>query len=96
MSNFSPVPELTVADIESTLKDSILIVPAVSAGNVPQLTADLLIYTLGLKLVGRLDDTYVYPFIGPRDGPEGSDLSGISTALEGKFKIISIKNCNCI
>ncbi|ODN76005.1 hypothetical protein L202_05965 [Cryptococcus amylolentus CBS 6039] len=64
-----------------------LIIPAVSLGNVPQLTADLLISTLGLKRVGFLGngDT-VAPFAGVGEngevatgglevyGQEGSEL----------------------
>jgi proteasome chaperone 2 len=63
----------------------VLIVPAVSAGNVPQLAVDLLIHSFGAKLVDRLDDKYVYPFAGPRDyvrGEESQGMDGISTAVE--------------
>lgn len=79
---FIPVPSIPIDEITSSLTNSILVIPAVSAGNVPQLTADLLIYSLGLKLVGRLSDEYLYPFAGPRDAPAGVETTGISTAIE--------------
>lgn len=82
-SPFMPVPGIAAEDISKDLNNSILVIPAVSAGNVPQLTSDLLIYSLGLKLVGRLSDQYLYPFAGPRDAPEGVATSGISTPVEG-------------
>lgn len=58
----------------------ILVVPAVSMGNVPQLSCDLLIHTLSLPLLGTLDPSSVYPFVAPREDPDGS--SGICTPLE--------------
>lgn len=84
-SPFMPVPGIPAQKIAQLLSNSILVVPAVSAGNVPQLTADLLIYSLGLELVGRLSDQYLYPFAGPRDAPEGIPTTGISTPIEGKL-----------
>ncbi|WRT63740.1 uncharacterized protein IL334_000663 [Kwoniella shivajii] len=70
-----------------SLRDSTVILPAVSLGNVPQLTCDLLITSLGLKRVGYIGvgDT-VSPFSGKGDdgdivtgglevyGNEGSEL----------------------
>lgn len=91
-SPFMPVPGTPSAKITTLLNDSILVVPAVSAGNVPQLTADLLIYSLGLELVGRLSDQYLYPFAGPRDAPEGVKTTGISTPIEGMFLLYRLCN----
>jgi hypothetical protein len=82
MSSFYKVFDLTKEQVAGLLNDSILIVPAVSAGNVPQLAADLLLHSLGLRLVGRLSDLYVYPFAGPRDTPVTGASGGISTAVE--------------
>lgn len=84
-SSFLPAHGIPGTQIAKLLTNSILVVPAVSAGNVPQLTADLLIYSLGLELVGRLSDQYLYPFAGPRDAPEGVESSGISTPIEGRL-----------
>lgn len=84
-SPFIPVSGISASEIVKLLHDSILTVPTVSAGNVPQLTTDLLIYSLGLKLVGRLSEQYLYPFAGPRDAPEGVSTSGISTPVEGMY-----------
>lgn len=85
MSTFYKVPDLSDQEVAALLNDSILIIPAVSAGNVPQLAADLLLHSLGLRLVGRLSDLYTYPFAGPRDSsvnaPEASRV-GISTTIE--------------
>ena len=85
ISSFYKVSDLTDEQVAELLDESILIVPAVSAGNVPQLAADLLLHSLGLRLVGRLSDLYVYPFAGPRDTPDGAATvngGGISTAVE--------------
>jgi hypothetical protein len=38
--------------------------PAVSIGNVGQLTADLLVSSMGSEKVGYLDDPYVLPCVG--------------------------------
>ncbi|KAI9594849.1 hypothetical protein BDF19DRAFT_423267 [Syncephalis fuscata] len=57
-----------------------LIVPAVSIGGIPQLTADLLITTLQLKRVGHLNDPNVLP-IACVD-PCALGQTGITTALE--------------
>ncbi|WJX45527.1 hypothetical protein P8452_32401 [Trifolium repens] len=43
---------------------STLILPAVSIGNVGQLTADLLVSSMGSEKVGYLDDPYVLPCVG--------------------------------
>ncbi|KAF5100672.1 hypothetical protein D0Z00_001184 [Geotrichum galactomycetum] len=82
MSSLYKVSDLTDEQVAGLLNDSILIVPAVSAGNVPQLAADLLLHSLGLRLVGRLSDLYVYPFAGPRDTSVSAASGGISTAVE--------------
>lgn len=67
----------------SILNDTILIIPSVSIGNVPQLATDLLIQTFDFTRIAHLKDQYLYPFASPIDysvsqGPQ----PGISTALE--------------
>ncbi|QRV82718.1 proteasome assembly chaperone 2 [Ceratobasidium sp. AG-Ba] len=47
---------------------SVLILPVISAGNVSQLSADLLIHTLELQRVGVCDPTYHVPVLGSLDG----------------------------
>lgn len=47
---------------------STLVLPGVTIGNIPQLATDLLLYNLpDVQLVGRLDSTWVYPFVAPAD-----------------------------
>lgn len=66
---------------------TILIIPTISEGNIPQLAVDLLIYSLGAKFVKILDDTYLHPFVGPRDDAQGSSYEDagappLSTPIE--------------
>lgn len=77
---FFPATEVPEDAVKSIFSNSILVIPSVSVGNVPQLTADLLIHSLNLKIVGRLNSQYLYPFAGPRDS--ASSEAGISTAIE--------------
>ncbi|KAI0029665.1 hypothetical protein K488DRAFT_80053 [Vararia minispora EC-137] len=70
MSFYYPVNNLPLAG-------KILVVPVVSAANVSQLAADLLIASLDLKRIGLFDSKYLVSVIGPRD--EGD---GVTTALE--------------
>lgn len=86
---FFPAGGKSLAQVHAQIKSSILLVPAVSVANVPQLAVDLLIHSLGLQLVGRLCDEFVYPFAGPRDVPSiplstnnSPESTGISTAIE--------------
>lgn len=51
-------------------EEEILILPAVSSGNIGQLAVDLLIHTLKAEYVDSLDDQYLYPFVGPQDQAE--------------------------
>ncbi|KIR63636.1 proteasome assembly chaperone 2 [Cryptococcus bacillisporus CA1873] len=69
MSNFTSCGSFS----PSSFASSTLILPAVSLGNVPQLTADLLIFSLGLKRVGFVGkgDT-VAPFAGR--GEKGGEI----------------------
>lgn len=68
------------------LNNSILIIPAVSVANVPQLTSDLLLHSLGFVKVACLDDTFLYPFAAPVDYVAGSKPPpGVSAALEVFF-----------
>ncbi|VEU22121.1 DEKNAAC103149 [Brettanomyces naardenensis] len=72
----------------SSLKGSTLILPIVSIGNIPQLTVDLLTYNLpDVRLVGRLDSTFLYPLASPSDYVEGDSDHSVNpvtttTALE--------------
>lgn len=67
-----------------SLKSSILVIPAVSSGNIPQLAVDLLIHTLNAPLVTRLSDEHVYPIAGARDVPSGQKVpnKSVTTAVE--------------
>lgn len=58
-----------------------LLVPSISTGNVPQLALDLLIHLLEFKFLERLDDTFLYPFVSPKDYIESPE-PGILYALE--------------
>ncbi|CAG8537049.1 3617_t:CDS:2 [Cetraspora pellucida] len=58
---FIPVKE---RENSYNLTGSTLILPAISIGNVPQLTVDLLITTLNLQRIGFLEDENVIPVIG--------------------------------
>ena len=58
--------------------------PAVSIGNVGQLTIDLLIYNLDLKRVGYLYDSSILPLVG--NDPftsSGMREGGLVTSAEG-------------
>ena len=61
-----------------------------SAANVAQLTADLLIASLSLRLIGVFDSCDLVPVVGGRDDRE----EGVSTPLErepsAQFKFLSI------
>lgn len=65
------------------LKDTVLLIPAISVGNIPQLTTDLLLHTLDFAKVATLDDTYLYPFASPVDySSDDKQPSGISLGIE--------------
>ncbi|KAF8598696.1 hypothetical protein BDV93DRAFT_526612 [Ceratobasidium sp. AG-I] len=53
--------------------------PVISAGNVTQLSADLLIHTLGLRRAGVFDPSYHVPVVGGQDGSNGA---GVSAPME--------------
>ncbi|KAJ1954974.1 hypothetical protein EC988_002141 [Linderina pennispora] len=55
---------VTTADDVSTA-DSILVLPAVSIGNVPQLSIDLFVNTLRLPRIGIIDTAHLIPLSGP-------------------------------
>ncbi|EUC60628.1 PAC2 family protein [Rhizoctonia solani AG-3 Rhs1AP] len=55
--------------------NTVLIVPVVSAGNVSQLCADLLIHTLLLRQVGIFDPGYYAPAVGGQDGEHSTRIS---------------------
>lgn len=67
----------------------LVIVPAISAGNIPQLAIDLLIHTLGAQRICALDDKFLYPFAGAQDYVEGerpSNDGGFTRAAEAYTK----------
>lgn len=71
----------------SATGSKLVIIPAISAGNIPQLAVDLLIHTLGAQRVGVLDDKYLYPFAGARDYVDkdiksSDSCTGITRAAE--------------
>ncbi|KAG0307133.1 Proteasome assembly chaperone 2 [Dissophora globulifera] len=70
MNTFVPSPGFDT----SRFKGTTLILPSVSIGNVPQLTADLLLATLSLDRVGCIEDENVIPVIGPADPPQQTGL----------------------
>ncbi|KAJ9098985.1 hypothetical protein QFC20_005803 [Naganishia adeliensis] len=52
--------------------------PSVSQASLPQLTVDVLVHSLGLKRLGRLqDDDMVVPMVGEAEGDEGLVSGGI-------------------
>ena len=72
--SFHSLSELNPLSVLEKFTGSTLILPIVSIGNVPQLTVDLLIYNLpGVKLVGRLDSTWIYPFSAAPDYTEDAN-----------------------
>ncbi|KAI8065504.1 PAC2 family-domain-containing protein [Gongronella butleri] len=79
---FKPVHEMSfipsAAFDPSLLKGSHLFIPAVSIGNVPQLTCDLIVHTLKLTRVGAIDSDAVIPVVGQREDSE----NGVSVPIE--------------
>ncbi|KAI9366676.1 PAC2 family-domain-containing protein [Pilaira anomala] len=73
--SFVPVPNYD----PSFLKESTLILPTVSIGNVPQLVSDLLIHSLKLDRIGFLDQDSLVPVSGVR---EDSNQVGVTVPLE--------------
>ncbi|KAK9333008.1 proteasome assembly chaperone 2 [Lipomyces starkeyi] len=72
-------------------KDTILILPAVSSANVPQLAVDLLVHSFRIPFYALLDHGgLLYPFAGPREDPASLEndsairlpKSGIASSLE--------------
>lgn len=63
-----------------------ILIPTVSIGNVPQLAADLLIYTYGFKLLEILNAEDLCPIVGPLDYvDEPNDFTprkGVSTPCQ--------------
>ncbi|KAJ8654268.1 hypothetical protein O0I10_010090 [Lichtheimia ornata] len=61
------------------LAGSTLVLPSVSIGNVPQLTCDLFVHTLGLERVGFINNDAVMSVAGKREGVQGP---GVAVAVE--------------
>lgn len=60
--------------------------PAVSIGNVGQLTADLLVSSMGSEKVGYLDDPYVLPCVG-NDAYGPFPQGDLALPLEGAYMV---------
>ncbi|VDB91987.1 unnamed protein product [Peniophora sp. CBMAI 1063] len=73
MSFFNPTASTFIS-----LEKKVLICPVVSTANVPQLSVDLLIASLGLQCIGIFDPQYLVPAIGGRD----DDETGVTSPLE--------------
>ncbi|KAI9300367.1 PAC2 family-domain-containing protein [Cunninghamella echinulata] len=74
MTSFIPRPSFDI----TLLKDSHLVLPSVSIGNVPQLTCDLIIHTLQLSRIGFIDSDAVIPVVGQFE----TNSIGISVPIE--------------
>lgn len=62
---------------------SVLVIPVVSIGNIPQLATDLLLHNFGFCKVGTLLDMFLYPYISSVDHLElQTPPSGVLFALE--------------
>ncbi|ORX83859.1 proteasome assembly chaperone 2 [Basidiobolus meristosporus CBS 931.73] len=81
MNTFQPLEKFAF----SQLHGSTLLLPSVSIGNVPQLTLDLLISTLGLQKVGFLDDACVHQIAG-------SNAFGQSTGITVSLEVFQTKD----
>lgn len=86
MNTFIPSPGFD----SSRLKGTTLILPAVSIGNVPQLTTDLLLATLTLDRIGCIEDENVLPIVGPADRPHESISSSTSSSSSGATSGLSL------
>lgn len=77
----------------SCFSGTILIIPVVSIGNVPQLAVDLLVYSARLPRKAILDHSLLYPFAGSREDVGAPFCGGIATALDvfGDNKITIIQ-----
>ncbi|KAF9274710.1 Proteasome assembly chaperone 2 [Mortierella alpina] len=67
----------------SRFKGTTLILPAVSIGNVPQLTTDLFLSTLKLDRVGCIEDENVIAVVGPADRPHQTPSPSRTAAATG-------------
>lgn len=67
---------------QPNIKESTLVIPSISIGNVPQLAVDLLIHTFKLQKIGTLEDKYLFPFASPIDTTDAVTQKGVSCGLE--------------
>lgn len=74
--------QLQTKQQQPNIKESTLIIPSISIGNVPQLAVDLLIHTFRLDKIGTLEDKYLFPFASPIDTTDALNQKGVSRALE--------------
>lgn len=65
-----------------SFEGSTLLLPIVSLANLPQLTADLLIHTFDLALVGSLSAKDHIPVVG---ASESAENEGFLTPVEGMY-----------
>jgi len=68
--------------VDCNLAGGILILPAVSVGNVAQLSMDLLINSFPFEKVGFIEDPNVYPVAGSDAFQDSNSSSGLSVELE--------------
>jgi proteasome assembly chaperone 2 len=66
------------ADEPVQLAGTRLLIPLVSLASLPQLAADLLIASLGLRRVGALSSTHHVPVLGARDSVTPSFVGVVS------------------
>ncbi|KAG2732019.1 hypothetical protein G9P44_004436 [Scheffersomyces stipitis] len=82
VSAFRPVSSGS-SSFASQLQHSTLVIPAISIGNIPQFTVDLLIHTFDFVKIGTLDDSFLYPFASPEDHATNKPVAhGVSNAIE--------------
>jgi len=63
-------------------RDAVAVIPAVSVGNVGQLSVDLFIHRWGGRLVGRLLSDSVLPFAAAREDSIASEVASLTLAVE--------------
>ncbi|KAI3403476.2 hypothetical protein KGF56_003760 [Candida oxycetoniae] len=76
--SYTPLRSVPQPDI----RGSILIIPSISIGNIPQLSVDLLIHSYNFTKIGYLNDLYLYPFASPIDYVSTPSNEGIAHAIE--------------
>lgn len=74
--------------LTSALEDSVLVIPTIAVGNLPQLSTDLLLHTFNFQKVATLNDEFLFPFASPVDHSiMKQQPAGISFAIEVYYSI---------